>query len=374
MKSEPIAPLISDLVKLPSDSSLARVIGHLQGGAYEVFIPEDGRCGMISTLDVLRTSRVGTTKASVSMSHVPVVDKQSALGEAARTMNDYRLRAIPVSDGQKIIGQLNSVDILSRLKNRLGGKLAVASIASRTPVTVEVNTSCATVRDLMVRKRIDHLPATSQKELEGLITSTNIVSHIVQPERLGSKSMKPEIRSVFDFPVKDIMEGPALTCSPETSVAKALDLMLESNRTCVLITQWEELQGIATQRDFMRLFVGVEPEPDVPVFIVGLPDEPFEAEATKTKFKRIVNQLRLVFPDILEARSVIKSKFTRPGKERGRYEVTVQIRTAKNSYIYSEQGWELPVVYDVITNRLKRLMSQKQRSRRRVTRERPEII
>ena len=110
----------------------------------------------------------------------------------------------------------------------------------------------------------------------------------------------------------------------------------------------------------MTLLAEVEPAPEFPVFIVGLPEDPFEAEATKAKFKRVVNQLYRVFPDILEARSVIKSKF-KAGRDRGRYEVTVQIRTPVDSFSYSDEGWELAAVYDLITDRLKRLMTHKQK-------------
>ena len=124
----------------------------------------------------------------------------------------------------------------------------------------------------------------------------------------------------------------------------------------------------------MTLLADVEPETDVPVFIVGLPEDPFEAEATKAKFRRIVSQLRKVFPNIVEARSVIKSRFSKPGKERGRYEVTVQIRTPTDSYTYSEEGWELPAVYDVITDRLKRLMTHKRKPRRQRERESEETL
>jgi hypothetical protein len=60
------------------------------------------------------------------------------------------------------------------------------------------------------------------------------------------------------------------------------------------VTQWEELQGIATHRDFMTLLAAPKPESDVPIFMVGLPDDPFEAEATKSKFRRTVNQLRRI--------------------------------------------------------------------------------
>jgi CBS domain-containing protein len=226
----------------------------------------------------------------------------------------------------------------------------------------------------MIRKRIDHLPVAKQGRLEGIVTSVDIISRIVPQERLGSKSMKPEAQGAFDFPVRDAMDTNPLTCSPDTSADRMLDMMLTSGRTYGLITQWQELQGIVTQRNYVTLLAEVEPESDVPLFIVGLPTDPFEAEATKTKLKRIVNQLHLVFPDILEARSVIKSKFSRPGKERGRYEVTVQIRTDRDTYSYSGEGWDLPAVFDVITDRLKRLMTSKQKPRKPRARERPETL
>jgi hypothetical protein len=118
-----------------------------------------------------------------------------------------------------------------------------------------------------------------------------------------------------------------------------------------------------------KLLAEAGPKPDVPISIIGLPEDQFEAEAAKAEFGRTINQLRHVFPDLLEAKSVIKSKFRR-GKGRGRYEVTGQIRTLEKSYDYSESGWELPSVYDLITDRLKRLMTQK---RRRITRDREQF-
>ena len=374
LRRQPVQSFLSDLVESPSESSLAKIVGLFkEHGIYQVFLPEGERCGMISARDVLKTANIEATKAAAMMSYVPVISKESLVGEAARLMMDYRIRAVPISDGHKIIGQVNSVDILTQLKGKISGDMRITSLAVNDPITIESEAFIAKARDLMIRKRIDHLPVTKQRRLEGMITSADIVAHITQPERLGSKSMKPETRGVFDFAVQDAMESNPLTCSPDTGAEQALNLILSSPGTYILITQWDELQAIATHRNFMTLIAEAEPETNVPVFIVGLPEDPFESEATKAKFKRIVNQLLRVFPDIIEARSVIKSKFSKPGKERGRYEVTVQIRTSRNSYTYSEEGWDLPAVYDTITDRLKRLMTQKQKPGRQRERERPEI-
>jgi len=374
LRRKPVESFLSELVELPSETSLSKIVGLFrENGIYQVFLPEGERCGMISARDVLKTANIEATKAPAMMSYVPVISKESLVGEAARLMMDYRIRAVPISDGHKIIGQVNSVDILSELKGKLAGEMRVTSLAVNNPVTIGSEASIAKARDLMIRKRIDHLPVTKERRLEGMITSADIIAHITQPERVGSKSIRPEARGVFDFTVQEAMESNPLTCSPDTGAEQALNLILSSPGTYILITQWEELQAIATLRNFMTLIAEPEPETNVPVFMVGLPEDPFESEATKTKFKRIVNQLLLVFPDIIEARSIIKSKFSKPGKERGRYEVTVQIRTSTNSYTYSEEGWDLPTVYDTITDRLKRLMTQKQKPSRQRERERPEI-
>lgn len=374
LRNQPVDAFLSSLVESPADS-LPKIIGLLrERGIYEVFLPEGTRCGMISARDVLKTTNIEATKPSAIMSYVPILNKESLVGEAARLMADYRIRAVPISDGRKMVGQVNCITILDRLKGKIGGELRITSLATKSPITIEKDTSIAKARDLMIRKRIDHLPVAGNRRLEGIITSTDIVSHIAPSERVGSKSMQAETRRAFDFPVGDAMESNPLTCPADTSAERALDLILSGTRTYILVTQWEELQGIATHRDFMTLLAGTEPESELPIFMVGLPEDPFEAEATKAKFKRTINQLHRVFPDIIEARSVIKSKSTKPGKERRRYEVNVQIRTTKDLHTYSEEGWELPAIYDIITDRLKRLLTQKQKPRRSREREAQEAF
>jgi len=364
IKSQPIDNLISPLLEAPTNATLSRILGILrEREAYEVFLPEGARCGMISEREILKETNIELTKPAAVIRYVPTVREEALVGEVARLMADYRIRAAPVSNGRKIMGQVNCTTLLGELRGRIGGDVRITSVATNNPITVDENASVTKVRDMLLKKHIDHLPVTSGKRLVGLVTATQIVSLLKNPERVGSKSILPQTKAGLDFPVVDIMDKNPITCPPESPAEEALKLMLDSAKTCVLVTQWDELQAITTSRDFMTLLAELEPEPEVAVFIVGLPEDPFESEATKAKFKRIVRQLHKVFPDILEARSIVKSKL-KAGTERGRYEVTVQIRTPKDSFSYSAEGWELPQLYDVITDRLKRLMTKKQKTRR----------
>lgn len=165
------------------------------------------------------------------------------------------------------------------------------------------------------------------------------------------------------------MDPNPLTCPPQTSAEESLSRMLTLDKTCILVAQWDEIQGIATHGDFIALLAAPKEKPEVPIYIVGLPDDPFEAEVAKQKFKRTINQFHKVLAQILEARSVIKSTTSTPGKERRRYEVTVHIKTPKNSYSYASSGWQLTEIYDTIIDRLKRLLPQKERRRNQYVRE-----
>ena len=246
LRNQPIEPFISELLQTRPDSHLSKVIGlPSERGNYEVFFPESNRCGVVSARNVLRIS-VETAKLADLLSYVPVLKKEAIIGEAARLMSDYRIRAVPVSDGHKVIGQVNCVKLLQELKGKIGQDLRITSIATKGPLTLDAEASAAKARDLMVRKRIDHLPVTRTGRLAGVITSTDVVVRMAQPERIGPKSIRPETRGTLDFPVANAMDLTPLTCTPETNVEQALETMLKSAKTYVLITQWEELQGIIT--------------------------------------------------------------------------------------------------------------------------------
>ena len=364
VRAAKIDAYVTELVESLANTSLRKTIALMaERGVHEVLIPEGHQCAMISLREILRCTSLENTKPASLMVHVPVLTVDATVSQAARIMADYRIRTIPISDNRKIIGQVTGSTFLNILKGRLGD-LRISSLATKNLVTISAHDSAATARELMVRKRVDHLPVKDGTKLVGIVTSDQIVALMSSRERVGTKSINPETRPSLNVNVKDAMDPDPLTCPPQTVAEEALRWMLSTNKTSVLVAQWEELQGIVTQRNFISLLAEPEEELELPIYIVGLPEDPFEAEAAKQKFKRTISQLRRTLPEMLEARSVIKTKTSTPGKERRRYEVTVHIKTPKSSYSYAASGWDLPELYDTITDRLKRLLTQKDRRTR----------
>ena len=101
------------------------------------------------------------------------------------------------------------------------------------------------------------------------------------------------------------------------------------------------------------------------VSIVGLPEDPFEAEIAKRKFETVVDRVSRSLPDLLEARSVIKTS-ERAG-QRHRYEVEVELITPRKTTSFGASGWSLPEIFDELSNKMKRVTTKKrERPRRRL--------
>ncbi len=95
-----------------------------------------------------------------------------------------------------------------------------------------------------------------------------------------------------------------------------------------------------------------------PFYIVGLPEEPVEADEARMKFERLSAELYKVYPFIEEIRAVVKSK--KPGKTHARYEVSVEIYTPKERHSFADSGYNIAAVFDAMGPKMKRLLSSRQ--------------
>ncbi len=165
--------------------------------------------------------------------------------------------------------------------------------------------------------------------------------------------------------VSGLMVRDLATSGPNTDVSQVITQMRKQAASYSLVTLWGELQGIITYRDCVKLLA--EPTKEtLPISIVGLPDDPFEAEAAKAKFERVVKRQIRSIPNLLEARSVIKT-FEKAGQRR-RYEVEVELITPSRTTLFNLSGWSLPEVYDDLSARMKRVTVKPRRARERLGR------
>lgn len=348
--------LSTEPILISSSAPLTKAISALrEKNAYELFIVEESKIGMISIRDILKTKNVHSRRVSSLLISVPTLAPGSEIGEAARIMTDYRLRALPIVDGGSITGRLTALSICQALNSK--GKLdfTIDKIMTSHPVTLGANDPLAKAKTIINRKNIDHLPILEQAKAVGVLTSQRILDTLVPPES-PMMDRTPETMRAGQLSVKGLMEPPCIVDVHEKT-SSILGRLIESGMTCALVHFGEELQGIVTYRDFVKL-LAKRKKTGPPVYIVGLPDDPFEAEIAREKFSRAINFLTKGFPEILEARATLKT--TSPLRKRGRkrYEVKASVYTPRKVFIYSQSGWDLPAIFDQISERLGRIMTR----------------
>ena len=105
-----------------------------------------------------------------------------------------------------------------------------------------------------------------------------------------------------------------------------------------------------------RKEIVVQVHEDLPVFIVGLPEDLFEADLAKLKFAYTISFLKKIVPEIEEARC--KIKMVHGTGKKSRYEVDVSIITPYSTHTYANSGWDLAKIFDKMGESLKKRFAQ----------------
>jgi CBS domain-containing protein len=112
--------------------------------------------------------------------------------------------------------------------------------------TVQKDDLIDLVAELMDWRKIRYMPVEDTKgNLVGLITSRLLLRHYAKCKRLNLSEEKTL--------VKDIMVTDPITVGPDTSIVQAMHLMRDNKIGCLPVTKDNELIGVITEMDFLRI-------------------------------------------------------------------------------------------------------------------------
>lgn len=342
------------------DDRVGKAIGHMRKeGVYEVFAAKGGRLLASTTRDILGVSNPQSTRLGSILRPVSKVDGGATLGAVAAAMYEQRSRAIPVSIRGGVLTVVSARRVLLML-SQYSASHPASKFMTPNPVTVGPSDSALKARRMMIQMGIDHLPVVEGKKTVGMLTSSQLMYNLLPSARVPSRSDAPrsgvEKAIRFDYPVRNISGDSVLEVAPETPISEVVRRIIDEESSYALVSRWGELMGIVTLRDLMRLIPSAgKKEPRC--YMVGLPDDPFEGEAAKMKFEKLSRALAKAFPQVEETRAVIKSKKAPRG--RGRYEVSVSVYSPREMYTYSEEGNDLPEIFDLMAPRIKRILTSR---------------
>jgi CBS domain-containing protein len=368
LQSTSVQELIEPPAIVDPDITASKIIGVMsEKKVYDVFIPLANKIVCINIRDLLSIRDITAARPSVLGKIVPSLSLKSNVGYAARIMSLYRLRALPVEkENNNLVGQIIAKRILKAIHDlgadeKVSKNVRVSGIMTTRPVVLREKDKVSTARSIMTRRRIDHIPLVNENEnLTGMLTSSHIIEAMLPSEKIGRKALGVEKLNRLDLQASGIADKNVVVSKPNDSLRSAVGTIIDANSTYSVVCFGEEIQGIVTYRDIISLLVEKVVE-DLPAFIIGLPDDPFDAELAKSKFADTVRFLKRMAPEIEEARC--KMKLRDIEGERRRNEVDVSIITPYRRHVYTNIGWDLAKMFDQMSDSLKKRFAHR-RTRR----------
>ena len=127
------------------------------------------------------------------------VSQDETLDEVWRTMGEFKIRHVPVFEGDALVGIVSDRDVLLHAKPGAGGPevpaISVREAMTPVPITARPRATVSEIAALMQNHRIDCVPITEgAHRLVGLVTSHDLIGLLNNQEPEGAKVLPFEWR------------------------------------------------------------------------------------------------------------------------------------------------------------------------------------
>jgi CBS domain-containing protein len=354
--------ILKNATIIDSSYTISKVVGVLvNSNSYDVFCMDGKDVLTIGARDLLSTKDVENMKVKPLLRKIQSLTRSDTVEKASAILSHYRMRSVPIVEDNKIIGVVNIKDIVDLLHKQNLKWIPASSILVPDPITVKSDDSIATARKIMITKKIDHLPVIKGDKVSHVLTSMHLLQVIKPEEKIGMGLRGVNLKKKYESEIGNMGSSRIPNLDTHAPLSAVIESMLDNDASCCLLTLWDHVHGIITYKDIVNILESKIPS-EVPLYIVGLPEDYSSAEIVKTKFDKIIRNLRKVYPEVEQAKASIKT-IHNPVSNRPHYEVGVRIITPYKTYNYAEMGWDLSKVFDILGNKVSRNLSQHSKKR-----------
>ncbi len=346
--------------------TISKTVGVLvNSNSYEVFCMDGKDTLTISARELFGVKDIENMKTKHLLRKIQPLRKQDTVEKAAAILSHYRMRSVPIVENDQIVGIVNGRDIVELLHKENLKWITANDVLTADPITIKSTNSLATARKIMVTKRIDHIPVIKGGKVSQVLTSMHLLQAIKPKERIGRRIRGINLHKKYESPIGNIGSTRIPNLNTHASLNEVIGAMLRNDASCCLLTLWDQIHGIITFKDIINLLESKIPS-DVPLFIVGLPEDYTNAEIIKTKFEKIIRTLIKVYPEVEQAKASIKT-IHNVGNNKIHYQVSARVFSPTKTYNYKETGWDLSKIFDTLGSRITRNLSQRSRKRWKTT-------
>ena len=357
-----VGKILKKATIIDSSHTVSKVVGVLvNSDSYDAFCMDGKDVLTISARDLLSAKNVENMKIKPLLRKIQPLTKSDTVEKAAAILSHYRMRSVPIVEGNQIIGVVDIKDIVELLHKQNLKWIPVNDIFTPDPIIVKSDDSLATARKIMITKKIDHLPVIKGDKVSQVVTSMHLLQVIKPGEKIGMGLRGVNLKKKYESDIGNIGSTRIPNLDTHVPLSAVIESMLKNDASCCLLTLWDHIHGIITYKDIINILESKIPS-EVPLYIVGLPEDYSSAEIVKTKFDKIIRNLRKVYPEVEQAKASIKT-IHNSTSNRPHYHVGVRIITPYKTYNYAEMGWDLSKVFDSLGSIVVRNLSQHNKKR-----------
>jgi CBS domain-containing protein len=362
IRERKVSRIVGPATTIEPTVSVSKLIGMmLRDDSYDVFCMDGREVSTINARELLTSRDVKNMKISPLLHKVQAIRRNDTLEKAAAIMSHNRMRAVPVVEDGKIIGAVNIKEIIRLLNQENLNWISASDILTPNPITIGSNELLSSARQIMATKKIDHLPVISGGKISQVLTSMHLLHFATPEERIGSGMRGRNTERRFGSQVGNAGSTRVPNCLTSASLNTVMGAMLKADTSCCLLTLWDNLHGIITYKDLLGILES-RIQSTVPLYIMGLPENLGNAQIIKEKFDKIIRNLIKSYPEVEEAKASIKTMHN-PESKRNHYQVVIRIITPYRNYSYSELGWDLSQVFDILGSKVIRNLSNRSKKR-----------
>lgn len=133
-------------------------------------------------------------KQRESVSHIMSVDlktvhKKQNLADVNTLMETFKIRHVPVVDGEQVIGIISRTDLMhvkygamkgqEKLQEALLEQMSVEEAMTQTPTTVSSTLPIQDAGRILHEKDFSALPVVDEGKLVGILTSTDLIGYLL---------------------------------------------------------------------------------------------------------------------------------------------------------------------------------------------------
>ncbi len=131
--------------------------------------------------------------------------------------------------------------------------MKISSIMTRRVVTVEMDDSLQTIREIFHNAKFHHILVVDGRKLVGVISDRDFLKTL--SPFLATPSQKRRYFATLNKKAHQIMNRKSITVDAKTSIEKASDLLLENNISCLpVISPQGSVVGIVTWKDILKFY------------------------------------------------------------------------------------------------------------------------